>query len=40
MSMNDSTPHPDQIWQVESAFPGEQTMIYRESATREMSASA
>jgi hypothetical protein len=30
------SPDPDQIWQVESAFPGEQTMIYRESATREI----
>ena len=31
-----SRPDPNRIWQVESAFPGEQTMIYRESSTREI----
>jgi hypothetical protein len=36
MKMTDNLPQPDQIWQVEPTFPGEQTLIYRESATREI----
>ena len=37
-SMADDISQPDanRIWQVEDAFPGEHTMIYRESSTREV----